>query len=480
MLYTYPHYYKKFQCIASDCEDTCCAGWAITIDPKSLKKYRHADGAMKMRLKDSVDWKQKCFKQREHRCAFLNDENLCDLYTGMGPDSLCWTCRTYPRHIEVFDGVREVSLCLSCIEAARIILGTKEPVRFLSSENDKEESCEDEDFDFFLYTKLSEARDVIFEILENRGLSSELRMALCLALAHDLQRRVRDEKLYEVDGLLKRYQVGNMCRTAQDVTGAADADQTGTVDAAAGVADAGQTGTVDAVAGAADADQTGTVDAAAGATGAGQPGHAGATVARFCSRLASAGLDQYSRYEIASELYTVFEKMEPLDPAWPERRDKMDEILYGAGKEVYEANRRAFLATNGTRMELLREQIMVYFVFGYFCGAVYNDNPYGKMKLAVAATILVEEMLMAEWMKENFSGAQRNRGRIVAAVPAGIRAKAAANALPETQIVDLVHCFSREVEHSDENRGLLEDELVKQEQFCLKAMLAAAVEWKNR
>lgn len=385
MLYTYPHYYKKFQCIASECEDTCCAGWAITIDPKSLEKYRHADGAMKARLKESVDWKQKCFKQREHRCAFLNDENLCDLYTGMGPDSLCWTCRTYPRHIEVFDGVREVSLCLSCIEAARIILGTKEPVRFLSSENEKEESCEDEDFDFFLYTKLGEARDVIFEILENRGLSSELRMAMCLALAHDLQRRVRDEKLYEVDGLLERY---HNC------------------------------------------------------------------TARFCRRLSSAGLKSYSRFETASELYTVFEKMEPLDSAWPERRDGMDEILYGAGKEVYEANRRAFLTANGTRMELLREQIMVYFVFGYFCGAVYNDNPYGKMKLAVAATILVEEMLMAEWMKK------KN--------------------LPEAQIVDLVHCFSREVEHSDENRGLLEDELVKREEFCLKALLAAVIEWKNR
>ena len=44
MLYTYPHYYKKFRCIASACEDTCCAGWAITIDPKSLKKYRQAEG----------------------------------------------------------------------------------------------------------------------------------------------------------------------------------------------------------------------------------------------------------------------------------------------------------------------------------------------------------------------------------------------------------------------------------------------------
>lgn len=448
MLYTYPHYYKKFQCIASACEDTCCAGWAITIDPKSLEKYRRAGGAMKGRLKESVDWKQKCFKQREHRCAFLNDENLCDLYTGMGPDSLCWTCRTYPRHIEVFDGVREVSLCLSCIEAARIILGTKEPVRFLSSENEKEESCEDEDFDFFLYTKLEEARDVIFEILENRGLSSELRMAMCLSLAHDLQRRVRDEKLYEVDGLLERYSVGNMCRTAQ---GADDA--------------------------AIDADRTGTVDAASDAS---RSGHAGDTVARFCRCLSSVGLDSYSRFETASELYTVFEKMEPLDSAWPERRDGMDEILYGAGKEAYEANRRAFLMANGTRMELLREQIMVYFVFGYFCGAVYNDNPYGKMKLAVAATILVEEMLMAEWLQENLPGGPGNRKKATLVVTSGIRGKVTAAALPEEQIVDLVHCFSREVEHSDENRGLLEDELVKREEFCLKALLAAVIEWKNR
>ena len=100
---------------------------------------------------------------------------------------------------------------------------------------------------------------------------------------------------------------------------------------------------------------------------------------------------------------------------------------------MYESNRRAFLAANGTRMELLREQIMVYFVFGYCCGAVYNDTPYGKLKLAVAATILVEELLMAEWLRED---------------------------LPEKKIVDLVHCFSREVEHSDENRGLLEDVLV--------------------
>ena len=30
-----------------------------------------------------------------------------------------------------------------------------------------------------------------------------------------------------------------------------------------------------------------------------------------------------------------------------------------------------------------------------------------------------------------------------------------------------------------ENRGLLEDELVKRDEFCLRALLAASVEWKR-
>ena len=82
MLYTYPHYYRKFQCIASECEDTCCAGWEIMIDDKALEKYKKAKGPVGNRLKNSINWKEGSFWQYHHRCAFLNDENLCDLYTG--------------------------------------------------------------------------------------------------------------------------------------------------------------------------------------------------------------------------------------------------------------------------------------------------------------------------------------------------------------------------------------------------------------
>lgn len=166
MIYTVPHYYNHFKCIASECPDTCCAGWGIMIDRASLKKYREMDGPFGSRLHNSIHWKEGSFKQYRGRCAFLNEENLCDIYSEAGPEYLCRTCRTYPRHIEEFEGCREMTLCLSCIEAARIILGCEEPVRFITREDEREETYEE--FDFFLYTKLMDARELALDILRNR------------------------------------------------------------------------------------------------------------------------------------------------------------------------------------------------------------------------------------------------------------------------------------------------------------------------
>lgn len=45
MIYTVPHYFDKFHCIAGKCTDTCCAGWQIVIDDHTLQKYRHQKGA---------------------------------------------------------------------------------------------------------------------------------------------------------------------------------------------------------------------------------------------------------------------------------------------------------------------------------------------------------------------------------------------------------------------------------------------------
>lgn len=128
MEFTFPNYYKEFSCIAGSCPDTCCAGWQIVIDNKTLKKYQHFKGPFHNQLHNDIDWKEHVFRQYNRRCAFLNEENLCDIYTEAGPKMLCDTCRNYPRHIEEFEGLREISLSLSCPEAARILLSQKEKV----------------------------------------------------------------------------------------------------------------------------------------------------------------------------------------------------------------------------------------------------------------------------------------------------------------------------------------------------------------
>ena len=132
MHYTVPHYYKRFQCTGGSCPDTCCAGWQIQIDDTTLRKYRKMKGPLGSRLLNEIDWKEKCFRRYNGRCAFLNEEGLCDLYLEGGQSrAFCRTCRMYPRHVEEFEGAREISLSLSCIRAAQTILGCREPVRFL-------------------------------------------------------------------------------------------------------------------------------------------------------------------------------------------------------------------------------------------------------------------------------------------------------------------------------------------------------------
>ena len=86
---TRPDYYKEFSCIAGACPDTCCAGWQIVIDDKSLKKYKRVKGTFRNRLHNDIDWKEKVFRQYEKRCAFLNEDSLCDIYSEVGKRMLC-------------------------------------------------------------------------------------------------------------------------------------------------------------------------------------------------------------------------------------------------------------------------------------------------------------------------------------------------------------------------------------------------------
>lgn len=73
MQITKPTFYKEFSCIAGACPDTCCAGWQIMIDEKSLQKYRRFKGPFRNRLHNDIDWKEHSFCQYLH----LHDPRTC-------------------------------------------------------------------------------------------------------------------------------------------------------------------------------------------------------------------------------------------------------------------------------------------------------------------------------------------------------------------------------------------------------------------
>ena len=94
MKFRYPKYYEKFQCIAGQCEDTCCAGWEIDIDDVSYDYYMSVEGEFGRRLRQSIrEYGEDCedvyekhgfILKENRRCPFLNDNNLCDLYLALG------------------------------------------------------------------------------------------------------------------------------------------------------------------------------------------------------------------------------------------------------------------------------------------------------------------------------------------------------------------------------------------------------------
>lgn len=138
-----PNYFNEFKCIASECEDTCCAGWEIVIDDETHKRYENVEGEFGEILRSKIVKSdgENIFLLNNGNCSFLNEKKMCEIYINLGEDHLCYTCQQFPRYTEEFLDLKEVVLSLSCPEAARIILRRAENTTFNLSEEDK---CENE------------------------------------------------------------------------------------------------------------------------------------------------------------------------------------------------------------------------------------------------------------------------------------------------------------------------------------------------
>ena len=173
MILRVPEYYDEFSCIASRCKDSCCAGWEIDIDDESYEYYRSVEGTFGDRLRESMfvaeDGGYRFKLKGPKRCAMLNDNNLCDLYTALGEEALCEVCTEYPRFSLVYGQVEQKALSLSCEEVGRILFGRTEPEQLIDIElpGDCEDDEEDPQYVAFMEWVQKEA----VAILQNRELS---------------------------------------------------------------------------------------------------------------------------------------------------------------------------------------------------------------------------------------------------------------------------------------------------------------------
>ncbi|MDE5781907.1 MAG: flagellin lysine-N-methylase [Lachnospiraceae bacterium] len=179
-----PSYYKKFKCIAGKCSDTCCDGWRIIIDDKSVKKYREHSGVLKERFQERlVSYNgESIFVPDGSRCPFLNSKNTCDIYICMGEDALSSTCSDYPRKISVKGNVMEAFLNLSCPEAARLMLSEKDGIKFEKYDDGVQTKTVVSDRDIFM----DMLEEVFINIVNEKRIPWKKRLVMILFAADNI------------------------------------------------------------------------------------------------------------------------------------------------------------------------------------------------------------------------------------------------------------------------------------------------------
>ena len=156
--------------------------------------------------------------------------------------------------------------------------------------------------------------------------------------------------------------------------------------------------------------------------------------------LAEKGVDaaSFHAYDRQVKELAVLRGLERLRPEWDTVLDGTEKALYQNGETAYQAICEEFHRTWGAagerraEWENIGEQLLMFFIYTYFCGAVYDDMVCSKMELALFSVRWIQEILVARWLENG-------------------------KTLSMHDIEELSWRYAREVEHSDDNLNALED-----------------------
>jgi len=193
---------KNFKCIGNECKDNCCHSWGIYIDKKTYKKYislnkTYAENLTILNPKNTYEY-SKIKLNKDGFCPFLNQEKLCNIHKKHGEKMLSYTCKVYPKQIQINTGRIEKSYSLSCPAVLDMLFMNKEKLTFDldlykpnkviltgNKENIKIKGLSNEGC-FIL-------RSVAIEIMQDRDLSIKDRIYALAQLCYIIQNLIDNE-----------------------------------------------------------------------------------------------------------------------------------------------------------------------------------------------------------------------------------------------------------------------------------------------
>lgn len=153
-------------------------------------------------------------------------------------------------------------------------------------------------------------------------------------------------------------------------------------------------------------------------------------------------MDDGGAYRAFQKRMEYFEELEVLDNTW---EDVKKELYAVFTEENYGNAKREFLHSEGYR-EVEYEHLLVYFTYRYFMRAYYDDNIWSKAQFAVLSVLMIRDMDVARYLRNHHRYEKDDR-------------------------IETARIYSREVEHSEENMELLEEDFQFEEIFCVNQLI---------
>lgn len=162
---------RDFTCLADRCPETCCRGWHIAVDEKTMERYENLSGIYGKHVRTFVKKSDPpVFRRIFGVCPFFNSDRLCQFQQNGQELLMPRVCRQFPREIVTYIDITEIYLILSCPATAKVFCEHPGRLSFLPYDPAKAPSLEkfwdikneDASFRDFLFAEREKLLDLIW------------------------------------------------------------------------------------------------------------------------------------------------------------------------------------------------------------------------------------------------------------------------------------------------------------------------------